>query len=61
MDDAGVTASDIHEVILDGGMTYMPLVVETVKRIFGGNPSISVKPDEAAALGAVIQAEMLAS
>lgn len=63
LDDAGVTASDIHEVILDGGMTYMPLVVETVKRIFGGNPSISisVKPDEAAALGAVIQAEMLAS
>lgn len=61
--DAGVTASDIDEVIVEGGMTYMPLVVETVKRIFGGNPSIavSVKPDEAAALGAAIQGGILAS
>ena len=61
--DAGVTASDIHAVILDGGMTYMPLVVETVKRIFGGNPSLSVSGNraEAVALGAAIQGGILAS
>ena len=61
--DAGVTASDLHEVVLEGGMTYMPLVVETVKRIFGGNPSLSVSDNraEAVALGAAIQGGILAS
>jgi len=59
--DAGLKTSDIDEVILDGGMTYMPLVIETVKRIFEGKSSISVsvKPNEAVAIGAAIQAGIL--
>ncbi|KAI0313308.1 heat shock protein 70 [Amylostereum chailletii] len=58
--DAGVKASDINEVILVGGMTRMPRVVDTVKTIFGRDPSKGVNPDEAVAIGASIQGGVLA-
>ncbi|KAL1746686.1 heat shock protein 70 family [Schizophyllum fasciatum] len=58
--DAGVKASEVDEVILVGGMTRMPRVVETVKTIFGREPSKGVNPDEAVAIGASIQGGVLA-
>jgi molecular chaperone DnaK len=58
--DAGVKASEINEVILVGGMTRVPRVVETVKSIFGREPSKGVNPDEAVAIGASIQGGVLA-
>ncbi|RMZ74773.1 hypothetical protein DV737_g5752, partial [Chaetothyriales sp. CBS 132003] len=58
--DAGVLAKDIEEVILVGGMTRMPKVVDTVKTIFGREPAKSVNPDEAVAIGAAIQGAVLA-
>ena len=57
--DAGVSASDIDEVVLVGGMTRMPAVQEKVKSIFGKEPNRSVNPDEVVALGAAIQAGVL--
>jgi molecular chaperone DnaK len=60
MQDAGVTASDIDEVILVGGMTRMPKVVETVEKLFGKAPRKDVNPDEAVAAGAAIQGSVLA-
>ena len=57
--DAGLTASDIHEVILVGGMTRMPKVVEKVKQFFGKEPHKGVNPDEVVAVGAAIQAAVL--
>ena len=60
LNDAGVKASEIDEVILVGGMTRMPRVVETVKSIFGREPSKGVNPDEAVAIGASIQGGVLA-
>jgi molecular chaperone DnaK len=60
LSDAGVKASDIHEVILVGGMTRMPRVTETVKSVFGREPSKGVNPDEAVAIGASIQGGVLA-
>ena len=57
--DSGLSASNIDEVILVGGMTRMPAVQEKVKGIFGKEPSRSVNPDEAVALGAAIQAGVL--
>jgi molecular chaperone DnaK len=57
--DAGLSASDIHEVILVGGMTRMPKVVETVKNFFGKEPHKGVNPDEVVAIGAAIQAAVL--
>ncbi len=57
--DAGLSASDIHEVILVGGMTRMPKVVETVKTFFGREPHKGVNPDEVVAIGAAIQAAVL--
>jgi molecular chaperone DnaK len=57
--DAGLSASDIHEVILVGGMTRMPKVVETVKTFFGKEPHKGVNPDEVVAIGAAIQAAVL--
>ncbi|TCD59926.1 Hsp70 chaperone [Steccherinum ochraceum] len=57
---AGVKASEIDDVILVGGMTRMPRVVETVKSVFGREPSKSVNPDEAVAIGASIQGGVLA-
>jgi len=57
--DAGLSASDINEVILVGGMTRMPKVVETVKNFFGKEPHKGVNPDEVVAIGAAIQAAVL--
>ena len=59
MADAGVTASDIDEVILVGGMTRMPKVYETVEKLFGKAPRKDVNPDEAVAAGAAIQGDVL--
>jgi molecular chaperone DnaK len=60
LSDAGIKASEIDEVILVGGMTRMPRVAETVKSIFGREPSKGVNPDEAVAIGASIQGGVLA-
>jgi len=57
--DAGLKASEIDEVILVGGMTRMPKVIETVKQFFGKEPNRSVNPDEVVAIGAAIQAGVL--
>src|ERR1700756_3920379 len=57
--DAGLRASEIDEVILVGGMTRMPKVIETVKQFFGKEPNRSVNPDEVVAVGAAIQAGVL--
>ena len=57
--DAGLKASDISEVILVGGMTRMPKIIETVKNFFGKEPSRGVNPDEVVAIGAAIQAGVL--
>ncbi len=57
--DAGLKKSDIDEVILVGGMTRMPKVVETVKAFFGREPHQGVNPDEVVALGAAVQAGVL--
>jgi molecular chaperone DnaK len=57
--DAGLSASEIHEVILVGGMTRMPKVIEEVKNFFGKDPNKSVNPDEVVAMGAAIQAGVL--
>ena len=60
MTDAGVTASDIDEIILVGGMTRMPKVQETVEKLFGKAPRKDVNPDEAVAAGAAVQGSVLA-
>ena len=57
--DAGLTANDINEIVMVGGMTRMPKVVETVKNFFGKDPNKSVNPDEVVAMGAAIQAGVL--
>jgi molecular chaperone DnaK len=57
--DAGLKASEINEVILVGGMTRMPKVIEAVKQFFGKEPNRSVNPDEVVAVGAAIQAGVL--
>jgi molecular chaperone DnaK len=57
--DAGLSPSDINEVILVGGMTRMPAVQERVKKIFGKDPHKGVNPDEVVAVGAAIQAAVL--
>jgi molecular chaperone DnaK len=59
MADAKVTAADIDEVILVGGMTRMPKVYETVEKLFGKAPRKDVNPDEAVAAGAAIQGDVL--
>ncbi len=59
MSDAGVTADQIDEVVMVGGMTRMPAVVEKVKEIFGKEPHKGVNPDEVVAAGAAIQAGVL--
>src|SRR6202142_3792969 len=58
--DAGVSAGEIQEVILVGGMTRMPKVIETVKTFFGKEPARNVNPDEVVAIGAAIQGAVLA-
>ncbi len=57
--DAGVTSSEIDEVVLVGGMTRMPKVRETVEKFFGKEPHTGVNPDEVVAMGAAIQAGVL--
>ena len=60
LSDAGLAATEIDEVIMVGGMTRMPSVQEKVKQVFGREPNRNVNPDEAVALGAAIQAGVLA-
>lgn len=57
--DSGFSAAEINEVVLVGGMTRMPKIVETVKNFFGKEPNKSVNPDEVVAMGAAIQAGVL--
>jgi molecular chaperone DnaK len=57
--DAGLSAKDIDEVIMVGGMTRMPKVIETVKQFFGKEPHKGVNPDEVVAMGAAIQGAVL--
>ena len=57
--DAGLSASDVNEIILVGGMTRMPAVQERVRKIFGKEPNRSVNPDEVVAIGAAIQGGVL--
>ena len=57
--DSGLSVSDIHDVILVGGMTRMPKVQEKVKEFFGKEPRKDVNPDEAVAVGAAIQGQVL--
>ncbi|MFQ3537172.1 MAG: molecular chaperone DnaK, partial [Aggregatilineales bacterium] len=59
LEDAGIKASDVDEVVLVGGMTRMPAVQEAVKKLFGKEPNKSVNPDEVVAVGAAIQAGVL--
>ncbi len=59
MKDAGVSGSDIHDVILVGGQTRMPKVQDKVKEFFGKDPRKDVNPDEAVAVGAAIQGQVL--
>ena len=57
--DSGLSASEVSEIILVGGMTRMPKVIEEVKNFFGKEPNKSVNPDEVVAMGAAIQAGVL--
>ena len=57
--DSGFSAAEINEVVMVGGMTRMPKIVETVKNFFGKDPNKSVNPDEVVAMGAAIQAGVL--
>ncbi len=57
--DAGISASDVDEVVMVGGMTRMPKVMAEVKNFFGKEPNKSVNPDEVVAMGAAIQAGVL--
>lgn len=57
--DAGLSMNDIHEVVMVGGMTRMPLVQETVRKFFGKEPHLGVNPDEVVAIGAAVQAGVM--
>jgi molecular chaperone DnaK len=57
--DAGITTKDVEEVVLVGGMTRMPKVIEAVKQFFGREPARNVNPDEVVAIGAAIQGGVL--
>ena len=57
--DAGLNPGDVNDVILVGGMTRMPKVIEAVKNFFGKEPNRSVNPDEVVALGAAVQGGVL--
>ncbi len=57
--DSGFSAAEINEIVLVGGMTRMPKIIETVKNFFGKEPNKSVNPDEVVAMGAAIQAGVL--
>ncbi|MEK6705762.1 MAG: molecular chaperone DnaK [Bdellovibrionota bacterium] len=60
MEDAGVSAKDLSDVVLVGGPTRLGIVREKVRQIFGREPNVSVNPDEVVAIGAAIQADILA-
>jgi len=57
--DAGFTIQDIDEIVLVGGQTRMPAIIEAVKKLFGKEPNKSINPDEVVALGAAVQAGIL--
>ena len=57
--DAKMSTKDINEVLMVGGMTRMPLVLQTVEKFFGKKPNVSVNPDEVVAVGAAVQAGVL--
>jgi len=57
--DAKIEAKDLDEVVMVGGMTRMPLVLQTVEKFFGKKPNLSVNPDEVVAIGAAVQAGVL--
>jgi len=57
--DSGFTLAEINEVVMVGGMTRMPLVLQKVKEYFGKEPNLSVNPDEVVAMGAAVQAGVL--
>jgi molecular chaperone DnaK len=59
LEDAGIKATDVNEVVLVGGQTRMPAVIELVRKIFGKEPHKGVNPDEVVAVGAAIQAGVL--
>src|SRR3989440_1616285 len=59
LEDAGIKASDVNEVVLVGGQTRMPAVIELVRKIFGKEPHKGVNPDEVVAIGAAIQGGVL--
>lgn len=59
LSDAKLTVGEINEVVMVGGMTRMPLVLQTVEKFFGKKPNITVNPDEVVALGAAIQGGVL--
>ena len=59
LEDAGLRASEINEVVLVGGQTRMPAIIEMVRKIFGKEPNKGVNPDEVVAIGAAIQAGVL--
>jgi len=59
LSDAGYKVGDIEEIVLVGGMTRMPLVVQKVKEFFGKEPNLTVNPDEVVAMGAAVQAGVL--
>ncbi len=59
LSDAGITVSQIHEVVLVGGQTRMPRIQELVKKLFGKEPHRGVNPDEVVAIGAAVQAGVL--
>jgi molecular chaperone DnaK len=59
LQDAGIRASDVNEVVLVGGQTRMPAIIEFVRKIFGKEPHKGVNPDEVVAVGAAIQAGVL--
>ncbi|MEK7584177.1 MAG: Hsp70 family protein, partial [Patescibacteria group bacterium] len=59
LSDAGLATSDIDEILMVGGMTRMPLVMQTVEKFFGKKLNISINPDEVVALGAAVQAGVL--
>ena len=59
MEDAKLKPSDLHEVVMVGGMTRMPLVLKKVEEFFGKKPNISVNPDEVVAVGAAVQGGVL--
>lgn len=59
LEDAKLSSGDINEIVMVGGMTRMPLVIQTVEKFFGKKPNATVNPDEVVALGAAIQGGVL--